>query len=217
MRRVKGLFIALEGIDAVGKKTQTGLLNSWLESEGLTAKTLSFPAYETTIGKEIKKFLAGTVSYPPQVRAMLYAANRWEKKADLEATLSKNDVTTVNRYTGSNLAYGLSSGLGLKWLLGLEEGLPEPDLILVLDAPPTTLIPRRGEKKDSYERNISLQKSARSAYLMLAAKFGWTVIDADRGVVDVNKEVKIAVTKALDSRQKNAKPFKTLGPSLKQT
>jgi dTMP kinase len=216
MRGVRGVFIALEGIDAVGKKTQTRLLKSWLESEGLTARTLSFPAYETTIGKEIKKFLAGTVGYPPQVRAMLYAANRWEKKADLEATLSKNDVTIVNRYTGSNLAYGPSSGLGLEWLLGLEEGLPRPDLVLVLDAPPSMLVPRRGEKKDSYERNIRLQESARSAYLKLAARFGWTVIDADRGVVEVSKQIKSAVTKMLNSRSRGAKPFKTPRPSLKQ-
>jgi len=210
---VKGLFVALEGIDAVGKKTQTRLLNSWLKSEGLTAKTLSFPAYETTIGKEIKKFLSGTVAYPPQVRAMLYAANRWEKRADLEAALSNNDVTIVNRYTGSNLAYGLSSGLGLEWLLGLEEGLPNPDLVLVLDAPPTALVPRRGERKDSYERNVRLQERARSAYLKLATKFGWTVIDADKGVTDISKKIRTAVTKALGSRPRSAKPFKTPGSS----
>jgi len=197
MRGVRGLFITLEGIDAVGKKTQTRLLKSWLNSKGQTARALSFPAYETTIGKEIKKFLTGEVNYPPQVRAMLYAANRWEKKADLEATLSKYDVTIVNRYIGSNLAYGLSSGLKLEWLLDLERGLPEPDLVLVLDAPPSRLAPRRGEKKDSYERNVSLQESARNAYLKLATKFGWTVVDADIGVGQVSIKIKDAVAKTL--------------------
>jgi len=197
----RGVFIAIEGIDAVGKKTQTSITKSWLGSKGLAVRTLSFPAYETVIGREIRKFLAGTVSYPPQVRAMLYAANRWEKKADLEVILSRNDAAIVNRYTGSNLAYGLSSGLELEWLLNLEEGLPEPDLVLVLDASPAKLVPRRGDSKDSYERNINLQESARRAYLKLATKFGWTVVDAQGAIDETSRTIITAVSKALESRR----------------
>jgi len=192
----------MEGIDAVGKKTQTSLLKSWLGSRGLTARTVSFPAYETTIGREIKKFLAGNVSYPPQVRAMLYAANRWEKKEELEATLSRNDAVIVNRYTGSNLAYGISIGLDLEWLLSLEAGLPVPDLVLVLDAPPADLAPRRGKGKDSYERNRNLQESARSAYLKLADRFGWTVVDAMGGIEETSRITTSAVSKALGAMRK---------------
>jgi len=196
----RGVFIAIEGIDAVGKKTQTSILNSWLRSKSLSTRTLSFPVYETTIGKEIRKFLAGTVNYPPEVRAMLYAANRWETKAQLDAILSETDATIVNRYTGSNLAYGVSSGLALDWLLNLESGLPEPDAVLVLDAPPANLAPRRGGK-DSYERDASLQAKARRAYLELAAKFGWTVIDADRDIGETSEAIKAAVSRVLEGRK----------------
>jgi len=198
--RGRGLFIAIEGIDAVGKRTQTSILKAWLGSKGLTTSTLSFPAYETVIGKEIKKFLAGAVDYPQEVRAMLYAANRWEKKSEIESTLSKTDVTIVNRYTGSNLAYGVSSGLDLVWLMHLEEGLPKPDLVIVLDAAPARLVPRRGDRKDSYERNISLQEKAREAYLTLAKKFGWTVVNAGGGIEETRHTLTSVVTKVLDGR-----------------
>jgi dTMP kinase len=200
MNGARGVFITVEGIDAVGKKTQTYILRSWLDSKGLTTRTLSFPVYETTIGKEIRKFLAGSVSYPPQVRAMLYAANRWERKAELEAILFSNEAMIVNRYTASNLAYGLPSGLELDWLLALEEGLPKPDLVLVLDAPPAKLVPRRGDRKDSYERNLNLQESARSTYIKLADKFGWTVIDADGSIDETSRSVTEAVTRLLEAR-----------------
>jgi dTMP kinase len=200
MNKRKGIFIAIEGIDAVGKKTQTSILESWLRSRGLSTRTLSFPVYETTIGKEIEKFLAGAVSYPPEVRAMLYAANRWEKKGELDATLANTDATIVNRYTGSNLAYGISSGLELQWLLNLELGLPQPDLVLVLDAPPATLVPRRGGK-DSYERNADLQAQARGAYLELAAKFRWRVVDAERGIDETSRTIRSAVTALEDARK----------------
>ncbi len=201
MSRAKGVLIAIEGIDAVGKKTQTSILKSWLGSKGFSTQTLSFPAYETTIGKEIRKFLAGTVSYPPQVRAMLYAANRWEKKAEMEAILSKTDAVLVNRYSQSNLAYGISIGLDLQWLLGIEAGLPEAGLVLVLDAPPARLVPRRGDTKDSYERNIGLQEKARSAYLDLAKRFGWAVVNADRSVDETSREARSAVSAVLEARR----------------
>jgi dTMP kinase len=202
MGRSRGVFVAIEGVDAVGKRTQTSILESWLKSKGLSTRAFSFPVYETTIGKEIRKFLAGDVSYPPQVRAMLYAANRWETKAELDEVLSKADVVIVDRYTGSNLAYGISSGLDLDWLLKLEAGLPEPDLTLVLDAPLVKLVPRRGGRKDSYERNADLQAKARSVYLKLAEKFGWTVVDANRGIDETSRAVQSAVSRALRATRK---------------
>ncbi len=200
-----GVFIAVEGIDAVGKKTQTNLLRSWLASKGLSTKAFAFPAYETVIGSEIRKFLDGTASYPPQVRAMLYAANRWEKKEALETLLAENDAVIVNRYTGSNLAYGISSGLNLDWLLNLEEGLPKPDLTLLLDAPPVRLASRRGNRKDSYERNLALQESARRAYLDLASKFRWAVVNAEGGVEETNRAAAESVSKVLEGRTSGKK------------
>jgi dTMP kinase len=202
MTGAKGIFIAVEGIDAVGKRTQTSILSSWLASKGMKARTLSFPFYETVIGREIRRFLDGTVNYPQEVRALLYAANRWEKKADLEAILASTDVTIVNRYTGSNLAYGISNGLDLEWLLTLEAGLPKPDLVLVLDAPPAKLVPRRSRNKDSYERNLDLQEKARSAYLTLAKKFGWRVVDASSGIDETKNTITSAVSEALDAGSK---------------
>ena len=200
MSRPRGVFIAIEGIDAAGKRTQASILRAWFGSKGMTTHALSFPAYETTIGKEIRKFLEGGIDYPQQVRAMLYAANRWEKKAELEAVLAKTDATIVDRYTGSNLAYGVSNGLDLEWLLKLEEGLPEPDLVLLLDASPTRLVPRRGDRKDSYERNISLQEKAREAYLNLAKRFGWSVIDANGGIEETSRALISVVSESLKTK-----------------
>jgi dTMP kinase len=198
--RQRGVFIAIEGIDAAGKRTQTSILRAWLGGRGMTTLTFSFPAYETTIGKEIRKFLDGSVDYPQEVRAMLYAANRWEKKAELEDALSKTDVIIVDRYVGSNLAYGVSNGLGLDWLLHLEEGLPTPDLVLVLDAAPTKIVPRRGNRKDSYERNMNLQEKVRRTYLELAKKFDWSVVDANGGIEETSSTVISVASKSLGAR-----------------
>ena len=195
-----GLFINLEGIDAVGKRTQSLILKSWLASKGLSIKMVSFPDYSTVIGREIRKFLDGARGYPQEARAMLYAANRWERKAELEDMLAKTDAVIVDRYTASNLAYGVSNGLPLEWLVNLEVGLPEPDLVLVFDAPATTLATRRGFNKDTYEKNLDLQERTRKEYLKLAQKFGWKVIDATRGRDETGHAVAAVVTKAFGER-----------------
>ncbi len=193
----RGVLIGIEGIDAVGKRTQTTILGSWLRSKGYTTHTVSFPDYGTTLGAEIKMFLLGNRNYPPEVRHILFAANRWEKKDELESILSKTDVVVVNRYSESNLAYGVANGLKLEWLVNLEAGLPKPDQVIVLDAPPIALRSRRGRSKDEYERNVDLQERTRGAYLKLASAFGWRVVDATGGIEATSRALISAVSDAL--------------------
>lgn len=178
----RGILIGIEGIDAVGKRTQTSIISAWLRSKGYSSRTVSFPDYGTTLGIEIKRFLLGERNYPLEVKHMLFAANRWEKKDELESILSRTDVIIVNRYSESNFAYGVANGLKLEWLVNLEAGLPKTDEVIVLDAAPDVLSSRRQRNKDEYERNFSLQERTREAYLKLANDLGWKVIDATGGI-----------------------------------
>lgn len=198
----KAVFIAIEGIDAVGKRTQSTLLRAWLGRKGLTSATLSFPDYHTEIGKEIRRFFDEQVNYPPEAIHMLLAANRWEEKRQIQSIISTNDVVIVNRYTGSNLAYGISNGLDLEWLMNLEVGLPQPDLTFVLDDAPTSVSSRRVRNKDRYERNIVLQTKARGAYLRLAQRFGWKVINASLGIEGTGRALGMEVDAALNSERR---------------
>ncbi len=190
----RGALVGIEGIDAAGKRTQTNLLAEWLRARGLTVATISFPDYSTNIGKEIHDFLHGKKTYPAEVRHMMFAANRWEDKGKVEALMAKSDVSIVNRYTESNLAYGIANGLNLDWLSNLEVGLPKTDAVLVLDAPPSVLYHRRASAKDKYEENAKIQENAREAYKELALRFGWKLIDASGNVQNTHRSVTAAVS-----------------------
>ena len=197
VRTKKGALIAIEGIDAVGKRTQSALLVRWLRAKGKTTASLSFPDYGTEIGREIRRFFNGERNYPAEAIHMLLAANRWEKKWVLGETIAKNDAVVVNRYSGSNLAYGTSNGLDLDWLLNLEAGLPAADVVCVLDAAPQTLLTRRELSRDRYERNLTLQDKARKAYLTLAPRFGWVIVDASKGIEATSTSLTEAVAESL--------------------
>jgi len=193
----RGILISIEGLDAVGKRTQATVLASWLSSRRHTVQTVSFPDYSTPVGIEIKKFLSGEVDFPPEVRHILFAANRWEKKQELESLLFKKDMLIVNRYSESNLAYGVANGLRLEWLINLEDGLPKSDVTIVLDAPVGRLQSRRARAKDQYERNAGLQERTRDAYLKLADNFGWKVVNATGDIQATSRLLIDAVTDSM--------------------
>ena len=181
------LIIAFEGIDKAGKATQTLLLSSRLKEEGYRCRILSFPVYTTPIGRELKLSLQGRRSYPIQVRYLLMSANRWEMKDELES--SGVDVLILNRYIHSNIAYGVASGLDRSWLESLDHGLPEPNLVILLDISPTTSLKRKMMGRDVNEQDLAYLGRVRSVYLDLAKEYGWRVVDAERSVKRVHEEI----------------------------
>lgn len=190
------MIIGIEGVDAVGKLTQSSLLKQWLEKRGLSASSFSFPCYETPIGREISAFLSGKRDYPPELRHMLFAANRWEKVPEIRIQQQSCDVIVINRYSESNLVYGMANGLNLEWLQGLEAGIPKADIVLVLDAPTGSLLSRRPGHKDKYEEDIDLQARVRRIYKRLAKRFGWILVDAS-GEIDI---IHKSITQSVDHR-----------------
>lgn len=183
------MLIVIEGSDKAGKATQTQLLADRLAKEGFSVKTMAFPDYSTKIGDEIKAFLHSKRDYPIEVRHMLLSANRWEKKAAIEAMLKANNIVILNRYYQSNLVYGLASGLKLEWLQSLDAGLPKEDLVIVLDVSPEVSIKRMQRKGDIFEMNDDIMNNVPRLYRELAHKYNWVLINGDRSKEDVHNEI----------------------------
>lgn len=195
--RKKGLFICVEGLDQSGKKTQVSLLIKRLKEQGFQVEETSFPDYNTPIGKKIKAFLGGKREYDVHVRHILYTANRWERKEDIEGWLNKERLVIVDRYSPSNLAYGLANGLNLDWLLNLEKGLPEADLVIVIDTSPEVSFKRKSVGRDIYERDLPFLRKVRKAYVQLSQRFHWIVVDGEKPIKKVHDNIWKVVDKYL--------------------
>ncbi len=194
MRR--GKIIVIEGIDKAGKTTQANLLLKKLK--GKKYVKFDFPDYSTPVGIEIKQFLDGKRDYSDEVKMMLLSANRWEKKSEIESIIGKGTTIIMNRYYQSNLVYGISKGLKLKWLLALDEGLPKADLVVVIDIKTNTLVKRsRNNTTDTFEQDLDLIRNVRRNYKMLANKFNWHIIDGEDTVNIVNVQVVELVRKIM--------------------
>ena len=192
------MIVAFEGIDKAGKATQARLLSVRLQKEGYRCRTLSFPVYNTPIGRELKLSLQGRRSYPIQVRYLLMSANRWEMKGELES--AGVDVLILDRYIHSNIAYGVASGLDRSWLESLDRGLPEPNLVILLDISPTTSLKRKRRGRDLNEQDLAYLERVRSVYLDLAKEYGWWVIDAERTIKQVHEKIYTIVKSEIRKR-----------------
>ena len=178
MRRLAGRLIAVEGIDQAGKWTVCERLVEALRASGVATELTGFPDYATPLGEEIRRFLAQERSFPVEVRQLLYAANRWERAADLRRWLAAGKAVVLDRYSASGIAYGAAHGLELDWMLGLERGLPQPNLTILLDITPDISVARKGSARDAYEARTDLLTRAREAYLWLAQDSSWRTVDA---------------------------------------
>jgi dTMP kinase len=194
---LRGRIIALEGIDQSGKRTQTRLLAKQLKKKGAKVGTISFPIYKSPSGRQIQRFLEGKQKYPATALHMLYSLNRWENQEQMIKLAQNSDFVIADRYYPSNLAYGVSRGLSLDWLQGLDRGLPTASLVIVLDVPVPASFARKSRGRDVHEKNRQLLVKVRRTYRTLAKKLGWKIVDATRPVEEVHEDVWRLVRKKL--------------------
>jgi dTMP kinase len=159
----KGKFIVIDGTDGSGKATQVALLSKRLTKEGYKIKNVDFPEYyKNFFGKFIGHCLSeqyyNFVKVHPKIASVLYAADRFESKDEIEGWLKKGYVVIANRYVSANQIHqggkiknAKKREAFIKWLDEMEYGvfkIPKPDVVLYLDLPMKTIRKRLSRKRN---------------------------------------------------------------------
>lgn len=195
---MRGLLIAFEGLDQSGKQTQAESLRDYFASRGRDCRLLSFPDYTTAIGSEISRALHGERDYPADTMQLLYVANRYEHRRQIEEWLKAGGVIVCDRYRASSIAYGEAQGLDPAWLEDIQRFLPRPDLTIVLDIAPETAVQRKASGRDRYERDLALLSRVRESYRRQSEQPDWLRLDGERPKADVAADVLNAVATRLE-------------------
>ena len=190
----QGLLIAFEGLDQSGKETQAARLRERFAAAGRTVRALSFPDYDTPIGREIRAALDGQRDFAPDTLQLLYIANRHEYRVQMEQWLAAGDIVVCDRYRASSIAYGDAQGLDAAWLRDVQRHLPEPTVIFLLDIAPEEAVRRKAHGRDKFERDLPLLSRVRDSYRRQAAAEGWEVVDGMRGKDDISADIVARVT-----------------------
>ena len=195
------MIIAIEGTDGCGKKTQTDLLCSHLETKGFKVKKISFPNYASNSSALVKMYLNGEFGENTNAingfqASALYAVDRFATMSTIN--VEDFDFVVFDRYVPSNMIHQSTRindlnelDVFLNWVEDFEYNklqLPKPDKILFLDVPieismrlarqRETL--KNGESKDILERDDNHLKKAYSNAKFVAEKFDWIVINCEK-------------------------------------
>ncbi len=187
-----GKIITLEGIEKSGKTTQAQMLSHYLSKEKhLNTAHFDLPDYQTDVGQIIYKYLnQAEMPSNPEVLHLLYAANRYEIRDVINFHLNDGYVVIMNRYYQSNIVYGSVNDLEIRWLYTLDKNMPRSDLTIILDVP-VQITEKRGTRMDKnrFEQDREFKERVREAFLTLAEKEKWKVIDAARSKEDIHNEI----------------------------
>jgi dTMP kinase len=158
---------------------------------------VSFPDYGTSIGEEIARALQGERDFEPDVMQLLYVANRYERRLDIQRWLGGGLVLVADRYLASSIAYGEAQGLDPVWLSEIQRFLPPATLTILLDIAPETAVARKAVDRDRYERDLAMQARVRESYRRQAEAGAWIVIDGERSKDAIAADVINAVAPRL--------------------
>lgn len=196
-----GLFIAFEGMDAAGKKTHSRLLAERLREMNKEVVLISFPSYETEIGKLIKGWISRSLKISPEAASMLYAADRMQYQERVKEWLRKGWIVITDRYCYSNIAYQSVLGLSKQWLIDIEKPIIKPDVIFFLDIPEKEAS-TRGLKQENLSTFLDMEEvkpeetfreKVRKEFLELSKnppyERKWHVINGTRPVEVVSDEI----------------------------
>jgi len=218
-------FLAIEGIDGAGKRTQMDLLCRLLDRRRVNYVRMSFPRYESFFGQMVGRYLNGEFgpleAVDPHFSAVLYAGDRLEAKAELEEALLAGKLVLADRYVGSNLAHQTarvrpeSREEFLTWLKQLEYeiyGLPVEDLVVYLRLPAAEaqrLVGKKAEReytrlqRDLQEANLAHLEQAAQVYDRLAKEPNWASVecfDAAAGKLRAPEEILREVVAVVEKR-----------------
>ena len=197
----QGKFIVIEGLDGSGKSTQIQRLAETLKQRGEKVYFTAEPT-EFETGAYLRRILSESQEKNMYLQAALFLADRLEHITHPEFGIKRylNEGYTVicDRYYYSSFAYQ-GTATDMNWVMDINLNCQEmltPDLCIFLDVNPDTCkdrIDRVREKPELYEKDIQLMREIRQNFLSVLDRLASTqtiaIIDANRGLEDVEKEI----------------------------
>ena len=206
----KGLLIAIEGIDGAGKTTQARLLREYLQSRGYCV-VLSKEPTEGPWGRKIRTLAReGRHRATPQQELEYFIRDRQSHVQDVVLpALQRGCIVILDRYYFSTMAYQGASGLDPQAIRRRNEAFaPAPDLLIVLDVPPSLGRSRirhgRNETPNAFEGEDFLAR-VRALFRNLSDPCA-VHVDGTRSIQEVQETIRCAVDRLLAESRRDEGP-----------
>lgn len=203
MTAERGKFIVFEGNDGVGKSTLLKFLAQCFSERGIDAVFTREPGgiRETEIYRELA--LSPDIQNEGVSQLLLFCVDRrMHNRLLIIPALFAGKLVVCDRYSGSTFVYQhYGQGVPFEDVRRLDRmartgigGVREikPDLVVLLDASPeVTMLRKGGQEETHFDRDgLEKQNRRRQAYLALAKRYRWRVVDAEQPPDKVFKDVR---------------------------
>ena len=200
------IFVDIEGIDGVGKSTVIRLTADELRKRGYLVYATSEPS-DSPIGLFIRRnVLESNLEVEPMALALLFAADRViHYNRVIRPKVQEGYIVITERYIESSVAYQGSQGVPIEWIIKVNSMVAEPDLVIVLNAPLSTVVSRLTSRGalEYFERNSSFLRSVQETYLRRARERNYPIIDASRLINNVVNDILTLIEDKAKGKCKN--------------
>ena len=204
------MFFSFDGVDGVGKTTQMDLFCDWLRGRGQDVVTCRDPG-STALGEALRTILLGRhdLSIDRRSEMLIYMAARAQLVEEIIRPALRDGKTVVSdRFLLANVVYqGHAGGVPVEsvWQVGsVAVAGVYPSLVLLLDMTVEAAAARRGREPDRMEaQGLDYLRRVRDGFLEEACRRPneIAVIDATRGVDEVQADIRAAAERVLTRTQ----------------
>lgn len=184
-----GKFIVFYGINNLGKSTQAQKLVERLKNEDKKAEYLKYPIYELEpSGRMINNYLREGNKYGLSAREaqIIYTLNRTQYESKLKQKLEAGINVISEDYTGTGLAWGITTGVDEEFLKYINKHLLKEDLAFLFDG---ERFMEAQEKTHKHESNDGFMEKAREVHSRLGRELDWTTINANQDIEEIHEKI----------------------------
>jgi dTMP kinase len=209
-----GKLIVVEGADGSGRSTQIADLVNWLETSGRPTVQVGLKR-SSLVSEELEQAQNGNVLSRTTL-ALFYATDFADQMENIIIpALKAGFCVLADRYIYTLMARDMVRGMDEKWLKNLYGIALVPDVVFYLSVDPEELVQRNlsknatldywesgmdiGLSRDVFDCFLKYQAAMGEAFRQLQKTYKFEIVDANRPVTSVNKELRKKIGAVLES------------------
>lgn len=208
-----GKLIVLEGPDGSGRSSQMTLLAEWLEWQGFAVQTMGMK--RSKLLAEDLEVLQHNTDLQLLTRTLLYATDFYDQIENaVLPSLRAGFIVLADRYTLTPTCRSMIRSIDQKYLENIYKYAPEPDLKLRMTISSEEAFHRLFNQNNAmshwefggdlnlsnnvYNSFLEYQGTLRNLFERVGEEKGYTAIDGNRKVWEVNQDLRAEISKMLD-------------------
>lgn len=188
----KGKFIALYGINGIGKSTQAHHVVAALQSQGYDVEYVKYPIYDLEPeGPFLNNYLRDEefrATHPQTTHELQekFMRNRERYESIIQKTLDAGMWIVAEDYVGTGIAWGCTWGGSYEYLANINKDLLVPDMEILMDGEQFSTAIEAGHRNEDNKERVAI---CRSVLQMLAQCKGWDTVDAAQSQTEVTSDL----------------------------